>query len=313
MKVSNTSGNKNSKSVVIKALPTVLKRVKRSVLATFFPVRCMGCDQLFVPTPVDTSPRVQPSEKCASGFENLRETGNTPISGVASSTPCGACTLLSQWVCADCIAGWKPVTSPMCKMCGLPFKSRQGGDHLCGECIKTPKYFQSARSAAFYTPLTMDLIHRFKYNRKIQLAKPLGEVLAKTFLKFWEIDDIDVVVPVPLHFKRFRQRGFNQAYLLAKAFLSQIKNTQHASCVKIEKELLYRTSPTVSQTGLKRKSRLKNIKNAFCAMKPAVVNAQRILLIDDIYTTGATVNECAKTLHNNGASRIDVLTIARAV
>jgi ComF family protein len=159
----------------------------------------------------------------------------------------------------------------------------------------------------------MALIHRFKYNQKIQLAKPLGEVLAKTFLRFWKIDDIDVIVPVPLHFKRFRQRGFNQAYLLARAFHNQIKKTRQASCVTVERELLCRTLPTVSQTGLKRKSRLENIKNAFYAMKPALVNAQRILLIDDIYTTGATVNECAKTLHNSGASRIDVLTIARAV
>ena len=313
MKASNTSGNKNSKSVVNKALPTVLKRVSRSVLTAFFPVRCMGCDQLFIPTPADSSPQAQPSVRFATDNTNLRETGNTLISDVPRPTPWNACSLLLQWVCADCIAGWKPVTPPMCKMCGLPFKSRQGDDHLCGECIKTPKYFQSARTAAFYTPLTMALIHRFKYNRKIQLAKPLGEVLAKTFLRFWRIDDIDVIVPVPLHFKRFRQRGFNQAYLIAKAFLNQITNTQQASRVKIEKELLCRTLPTVSQTGLKRKSRLKNIKNAFRAIKPAKVHAQRILLIDDIYTTGATVNECAKTLHNNGASRIDVLTIARAV
>ena len=183
----------------------MLKRVTRSVLTTVFPVRCMGCGQLFIPTPVDTPSNLQPLVSCASDNTNLRKTGNTFISGAPSSTPWNACTLLPHWICADCIAGWKPVASPMCKMCGLPFKSRQGGDHLCGECIKTPKYFQSARSAALYTPLTMALIHRFKYNRKIQLAKPLGEVLAKTFLRFWKIDDIDVIVPVPLHFKRFRQ------------------------------------------------------------------------------------------------------------
>ena len=313
MKASITSGNKNVKSDVKKALPAVLKRVAHSVLTTFFPVRCMGCGHLFIPTPVESSPKIQPSVRFASDNKNLREASKTLISAVPSSTQRGASNQLTPWVCTDCIAGWKPVTSPMCNMCGLPFKSRQCEDHLCGECIRTPKYFQLARTASLYTPLTMALIHRFKYNRKIQLAKPLGEVMAKTFLRYWKIDDIDMIVPVPLHFKRFRQRGFNQAYLLAKAFQIQIKNTRHASCAKIEKELLCRTLPTVSQTGLKRKSRLKNIKNAFCTMKPEMVYAQRILLIDDIYTTGATVNECAKTLLNSGASRIDVLTIARAV
>lgn len=225
-----------------------------------------------------------------------------------------ALVTLSQWVCPVCITGWSPVISPMCSICGMPFKSRQGSDHVCGECLQMPKNYKSARAASLYTPLTMGLTHRFKYNHKIQLAKLLGAIMAYTFMRFWKAEDIDLVVPVPLHPKRFRQRGFNQAYLLAKWFDRQIKKiAQHSTTATVEREAVRRTRPTASQTGLKRKSRFDNIKNAFEAMKPELIDGQRILLIDDIYTTGATVNECAKVLLDSGASRIDVLTVARAV
>jgi ComF family protein len=314
VKASNTSGYADHKSVLNKTPSVVIKRIIRSLLMTIFPARCMGCGHLFIPPPVDSGLDVPVGLRAISGNNHLSETDNRPIAGDPNSTSLDTNAQLSQWICSDCLPGWMPVTSPMCNMCGMPFKSRQGSDHLCGECIKNPKYFQSARTAAFYTPLTMALIHRFKYNRKIQLAKPLGVILASTFMRFCKIEDYNLIVPVPLHSKRFRQRGFNQAYLLAKEFYRQIQNTtQPALNVTVERGSLCRTLPTVSQTGLRRKSRLKNVKNAFRTINPSIINTQRILLIDDIYTTGATVNECAKVLLDGGASRIDVLTVARAV
>lgn len=202
----------------------------------------------------------------------------------------------------------------MCRVCGIPFFSREGDDHVCGECLLSPRDFHSARAAAVYTPLTMALVHGFKYNRKIQLAGPLGAMLAGTFVKFHDVEDFNLVVPVPLHRRRFRRRGFNQAYLLATAFVRQLERTAtNSSTVTVEREALRRIRRTAPQTGLKRKGRLDNIKNAFQVKKSAMIKDRRILLVDDVYTTGATVNECAKVLLGSGAARIDVLTVARAV
>jgi ComF family protein len=221
---------------------------------------------------------------------------------------------MAQWVCPRCIAGWVPVMSPLCSVCGTPFNSREGDDHVCGECLQVPKNLRMARAAAIYTPLTLTLLHGFKYNSKIQLAGPFGAMLADAFVRFWDVGDVDLVLPVPLHRRRFRRRGFNQAYLLAKALIRQLNRIESESTITtVERGALLRTRRTASQTGLKRKGRLQNIKDAFRVKKTAAIKDRRILLIDDIYTTGATVNECAKVLLGSGALRVDVLTVARAV
>lgn len=292
------------------------RRITRSLLTTFFPIRCAGCDILLSSLSVNPIP----NEPAVTGpitdqtHEGAGATDNGFDTVFRSDIQRPATEALSQWVCPECIDGWSPVRSPICGMCGMPFKSRQGSDHMCGECLRRPKNFQMARAACLYTQLTMALVHGFKYNHKIQLARPLGAVLALTFVKFWKIEDIDLIVPVPLHPRRFRQRGFNQAYLLAKVFNRQIqKIAPHSAPAVLEKGAVCRIRPTASQTGLQRKGRFDNIRNAFKVVKPALIYEQRILLIDDIYTTGATVDECAKVLLSNGASRIDVLTVARAV
>jgi ComF family protein len=196
----------------------------------------------------------------------------------------------------------------------MPFISREGGDHVCGECLRSPKDFRAARAAAVYTPLTMALVHGFKYNGKIQLAGPLGAILAGTFVNFYDVEDFDLVLPVPMHRRRFRRRGFNQAYLLATALARQLETAgTHSSTVTVERQAVRRIRRTAPQTGLRRKGRLDNIKNAFQVTESALIKGRRILLVDDVYTTGATVNECAKVLLGSGAARIDVLTVARAV
>ena len=309
-----TTGKSNAFSVERKGLQSRFRRVIQALAAAFLPTRCMGCGILFNPPsvgrprnrPVNAGAPVDPAVFAVMG--NGCDAESRSIVSPAAAAP------LSPWVCPHCIVGWTPVISPLCRVCGMPFKSREGDDHVCGECLQNPKNFRLARAAAVYTPLTLALVHGFKYNGKIQLADPLGAMLADAFSRFWDIGDIDLVLPVPLHRKRFRGRGFNQAYLLAKAFVRQLNGTGSVSTTTtVEKGALFRTRCTASQTGLKRKGRLDNIKNAFRVKNTAVIIDRHILLIDDIYTTGATVNECAKVLRGSGASRVDVLTVARAV
>ena len=134
------------------------------------------------------------------------------------------------------------------------------------------------------------------------------------FKLFWEPDSIDIVLPVPLHIKRFRMRGFNQAYLLIRNWqMLAGQNPYRLADLQIERNLLVRAVATAPQSSLGRAGRTVNIKNAFDLNDPDKVKDRRILLIDDIYTTGATVNECARLLLNCGARYVDVLTLARAV
>ena len=158
------------------------------------------------------------------------------------------------------------------------------------------------------------VIHCFKYKGKVQLANPLAELLWTAFRLFWEPDGIDIILPVPLHKKRFRMRGFNQAYLLVSSWnILGGQHPDHPIPLQIERNLLVRAAATIPQSALGRAQRAVNIKNAFGLNDPDQLIDKRILLIDDVYTTGATVNECTRLLLNRGARYVDVLTLARAV
>jgi ComF family protein len=222
--------------------------------------------------------------------------------------------VMAPYLCPGCSMGFDPLESPMCPQCGVTFKTRQGEDHLCGDCIRSPRHFFMARSLGVYENTLMSVIHRLKYNGKIQLADPLGFLLFSLFLMNWGKESIDMVVPVPLHVKRFRKRGFNQSLLLVGNWERWAMSLDQGKWrLEIDCRLLVRTRQTQSQTGLDRKNRLKNIKNAFAVIRPADVRDKRILLVDDVFTTGTTLDECARALQRAGAGQVSVLTVARAL
>jgi ComF family protein len=196
----------------------------------------------------------------------------------------------------------------------MPFESRYGIDHHCGDCSTSPKNFRLARAPLVYEQVFTEVIHCYKYKGKIQLARPLGELLSTAFRLFWEKDSIDMVVPVPLHLKRLRERGFNQAFLLIRQWHA-ITGKLHfdLSDLQIENNVLVRSIPTAPQSGLGRRQRAANIKDAFGLLNGAKIIDKRILLVDDVYTTGATVDECARLLLHHGAAHVDVLSLARAI
>lgn len=222
--------------------------------------------------------------------------------------------VMAPFLCRVCSKDFVAAVSPMCTVCGIMFQSREGEDHLCGECLAFPKRFGMARSLGAYERALLAVIHRMKYAGKIQVARPLGKLLFFAFIRYWGISSIDLVIPVPLHARKIRTRGFNQSFLLVLGWASMAEALKiELPFIKVDGRIFIRKRWTEPQTGLGKKKRLDNIKNAFGVSESAKIEGKRILLVDDVYTTGATVNECAKVLLGAGASRVDVLTLAQAL
>jgi ComF family protein len=203
-------------------------------------------------------------------------------------------------VCPACAAQIEWVESPVCPCCGAVFESRSGTDHLCGPSVTDPPRFHRARAAAVYAGPVALAISRFKFGRRMD-ALPVMQAWLKQSRCRELVEAADLLIPVPLHPRRLRHRGFNQALLLAGAFPE----------ARLAREALVRVRHTIPQVGLKPKERRENVHRAFAVPRPKEVEGKNILLLDDVYTTGATVKECARALLKAGAARVEVLTVAR--
>jgi len=221
--------------------------------------------------------------------------------------------LMAPHVCPACSPLFTPIESPCCTCCGVMFNSREGTDHFCGECLNSNRFFGMARAVGVYDQALMAVIHDFKYGEKVGLSTPLSILLLNAYHRFWHDRPMDVVVPVPLFGRRHRKRGFNQVYLAIKPWEERQWQSVFPRPLRIEREALKRIRSTPAQTGLGRKDRMKNVKGAFAPDNSGNIINKRILLVDDVYTTGATVNECARILLKAGAEAVDVLTLARAM
>ncbi len=168
-----------------------------------------------------------------------------------------------------------------------------------------PPFFDRARAVGAYDGSLRTAIHRFKYDNRSLLAEPLGALLAESGRQILQRERYDIIMPVPLHERRVRQRGFNQSLFLAR-------QVGERWGIALEAEGLKRSRWTDPQTMLPEKVRLKNVRGAFTYRGPGVMYKE-VLLIDDVYTSGSTVNECAKVLKKQGAGIVDVLTLARTL
>jgi ComF family protein len=193
---------------------------------------------------------------------------------------------------------------PLCPICGISFESKVEEDHLCERCIRKSPFYDSLRAPYAYDRGIMDAIHQMKYAGKSHLATSLGPLLA-SFAKKWLGNTKGMLMmPVPLHPKKLRERGFNQSLLLTKV-ISPILETE------LDFLSLRRVIYTKAQTGLKIKEREKNVRRAFgFAGKPAL-KGREIILVDDVATTGNTMNECARVLKKAGCEKVFCLALAR--
>ena len=209
--------------------------------------------------------------------------------------------------CPACSLAPDLIAEPYCPLCGIPFGSEKTTSHLCADCLGSVHRFDRARATGFYQGLVREVIHRFKYGGQTFLANPLARMLIGPGKELTRLHRIDRIVPVPLHYKRLRQRGFNQASLLARGLGSLLK-------IPVDYSSLKRTRWTDPQIGLSRNQRAANVKGAFSLKAREKIKGKGVLLLDDVLTTGETVNQCVGVLKKDGGAReVVVLTVARTV
>ncbi|NLZ17757.1 MAG: ComF family protein [Desulfobulbaceae bacterium] len=210
---------------------------------------------------------------------------------------------ISPLVCPTCQEFLPWIKAPLCTWCGAPFQV--GSSHLCGACMARPPAFTLARSLFRYEGLIRDAIVSLKFQGDMALLPSL-EVLCRQSALYADFSEPDFIIPVPLHPLRLQERGFNQALRFAQACFPQWRR-------KLAPFLLVRTVHTPPQTSLGGSARRCNLQGAFTIDADVCLNGKAILLIDDVFTTGTTVEVCSRELSRAGAARVEVFTLARSV
>jgi competence protein ComFC len=208
------------------------------------------------------------------------------------------------FICAECRKNLKWIEAPFCDRCGLPFSGDISTVFVCSNCNDLTLHFRKARSAVLFEEIIVEVIHRYKYNQALWFERFLANCLVERAAPELRKEPWDVIVPVPLHPRKEKEREFNQAERLARQL-------SRASGIPMSKRILRRVEPTRTQTRLTRKERLENVRKAFALFPGTHLNGQRIVLIDDVFTTGATSSSCAKVLRDAGAADVCVWTVAR--
>lgn len=220
---------------------------------------------------------------------------------------CAACRIRldarqSQNLCSGCFAGIHYLRQPLCRICGMELAGPGGRTHLCGRCLRVPPSYTIARSLVRYEPVVQKLVQRLKYAGDTSVVMGITDIVANCDLT--EFADCQWIIPVPLHLDRHRQRGLNQATILAGLFFPEKSHL-------IRMDWLVRTRNTPAQTLLCGAERRKNLTGAFQLRSGSPVEGAVVCLIDDVLTTGTTVEECARVLMAYGTREVRVLTLTR--
>jgi ComF family protein len=248
----------------------------------------------------------------AAGFASLAAFGRAALRiALDTALPplCASCRAPladTGGLCPDCWTKVSFLAPPWCDRLGLPFPYDPGPGVLSMEAIADPPAYGRARAAVRFDDVARGLVHHLKYGDRLDLATTMGGWMARAGREL--IDQADALVPVPLHWRRLWGRRFNQAAVLAHAIA--VTRPLPVLC-----EVLKRSRPTPQQVGLSRSERAGNVQGAFVVTNDgkAAIAGKRILLIDDVLTSGATVEACARSLLRSGAGNVDVLVFARVV
>ena len=222
------------------------------------------------------------------------------VCGQARATPD------ESFVCASCRASVRFVEPPFCERCGCPFEGDITTVFECSNCRNQELYFSRARSAVVARDAVLEVIHRYKYQRAVWFEPFLAGLLIERARHEITSAQYAAIVPVPLHPTKQREREFNQAERLSIRL-------GRATGIPVNTRLVRRAIPTRTQTMLSREERQANVRNAFVPRSSAQLNGERLILVDDVFTTGATTNACARVLKAIGASEVTVWTVARGI
>lgn len=212
----------------------------------------------------------------------------------------------NQNICGACLKKIKKRVPPFCIKCGKSLEGALDSREACSDCKDTNPFFDKANSVFYYNGIMKKLVHNFKYQKMTTLSKEFGNWIS-SFIKQDSIEeDYDLILSIPMHSARLLKREINPSHILGR-------NLSKKLGVPYSGKILKKIKNTPAQTGLKRNERIDNIKESFSVRKNRLphVASKNILLVDDLFTTGSTVNECAKALKENGAKNIQVITLAR--
>jgi ComF family protein len=215
-------------------------------------------------------------------------------------------TAQEGFVCRHCWTQVRFIRPPFCERCGLPYPGDLTAPFECTNCREMELHFSSARSAVVAGGIVREVIHRFKYQRALWFEPFLADLLIREAKPALREQHWDFIVPVPLHPVKHREREFNQAERLAS-------HLSAATGIPLNGKWLRRVIPTATQTLLTREQRATNMRGAFAVTDHAGLDGERIVLVDDVFTTGATTSACAKVLQSAGAGDICVWTVARGL
>ncbi len=222
------------------------------------------------------------------------------LCGAARATP------PEGFVCAGCRAKVRFIVRPFCEHCGRPYEGEITGEFECPNCREHELHFAHARSAVVACERMLEVIHRYKYKRELWFEPFLAELLIGVAKSELAKEKWDYIVPVPLYPTKQREREFNQAERLAKRLSAAVH-------IPMNNRLVRRVRPTCTQTVLNRAEREENVRNAFAMQAGRRLNGERIVLLDDVLTTGATTSACARVLRSGGAGEVCVWTVARGI
>ncbi len=220
---------------------------------------------------------------------------------------CVACAGLAEHpsyphFCGRCASQLNFVAGPACTTCGHPFFGQVEGERICPHCDGLSAEFNHGRTAVLCRGPARSLVHELKYHRGVFLGADVEAIFRASPEVLTLVKD-SILVPVPLHLRKLRQRGYNQSVLIAEALRRAVEGRAKIC------SLLRRTSDTASQTGFDRRARIANLKNAFALRRDTIINASHhYVLVDDVFTTGSTLNGCARVLRHAGAVNLDVVT-----
>jgi ComF family protein len=236
----------------------------------------------------------------------LRRLGRTVVDGVLPPRclACGAIVDEPDTLCGACWAGITFFASPWCAVCGLPFPHPMGEDAVCADCARQRASWDKARAVMRYDKHSRHLVLALKHGDRTHVARALGRWMRRSGAEV--LDAADMIIPVPLHWTRLFTRRYNQAGLLAHAIRA-------AGGPAVAPDWLVRRRRTPSQGRLGPLGRARNVRGAFALRRGRSVKGKRVVIVDDVLTTGATVEECARVLRRAGAAFVGVLTLARAL
>ncbi len=206
-------------------------------------------------------------------------------------------------MCEKCARDVVWVDDPICQRCGIPTPGlNQGGQKLCGKCLQDLPPFDKARFSVFYSSVIRRGILHFKFYNSLFYAEALSRFLERTFRDHFSEEDLDAIIPIPVHDKRLLKRGYNQCEILSTKLGAKVG-------VPVMTNTLLKKRNTVPQTQLKRRQRVDNVKGSFSVNNTASIKGKRLLVLDDVFTTGSTLTEASLALKRHGASSVQALVL----